>query len=153
MSYFHINSNTHKFSTFLWRVLVGPQFHHPIFPSGWTYKIFLRLLFCTSQTKIHKVFSKIFNFIYNIIYYRKVSIKTLLYSTVHTFNALITPWTLFQDILPPIIIIPKGLDPKRQWYLLIILGNIALTYYVRMLCALFHLYHSQLRQLSTLSSY
>ena len=65
-------------------------------------------IFTSVQKK--QVFSKIFNFL---------SISTIgklaLYSTAHTFNALITPWTLSQDSLP-LIIITKGFDSKRQWY-------------------------------------
>ena len=46
----------------------------------------------------------------------KLTLKTSTNSIVHTFNALIILWTPSQDSVPPIII-PKGLDPKRQWYL------------------------------------
>ena len=46
----------------------------------------------------------------------KLALKASVNFIVHRFNALITSWTPSQDSLPPIIIL-KGLDPKRQWYL------------------------------------
>ena len=70
-------------------------------------------IFTSVQT--NQVFSKIFNFL-SISTIGKLALKTSLHSTVHTFNALITPWTPSQDTLP-LIILPKGLDSKRQWYL------------------------------------